>query len=81
LDLVPVLSSSFESSVGLLALADMAAAVAPETACGLGTASWFAEDLLGFPIPIEQGRMRLGKTPRHAGPIRMELLQEVAFRL
>lgn len=81
LDLVPVLSSSFESSVGLFALADMAAAVAPETACGLGTAAWFAEDLLDFPIPIEQGRMRLGKTPPHAGQIRMELLQEVAFRL
>lgn len=81
LGLVPVLSSSFESSVGLLALADMAAAVAPEIACGLSTASWFAEDLLDFPISIEQGRMQLGKSPPHGGQIRMELLQEVAFRL
>ncbi|HSW40114.1 MAG TPA: o-succinylbenzoate synthase [Acidobacteriota bacterium] len=81
LSIVPVISSSFESSVGLLALAGMAAAVAPDIACGLGVASWFAEDLLRFPIAITRGNMRAVQSRLHDGHIRMDLLREVAFRL
>jgi len=43
LKLHAVISSTFESSIGLFAYADIAQ---PDTHCGLGTNSWFKEDLL-----------------------------------
>ncbi len=78
--LTPVISSSFESSVGLLALANIASAVAPDIPCGLGTDSWFVEDLLRFPITIKQGSAHLAQSNLHAGEIRMDLVKEVVLR-
>ena len=43
LNISAVVSSTFESSVGLFAYADIAQ---PNTHCGLGTNSWFKEDIL-----------------------------------
>ncbi len=44
----PVISSSFESGVGLITLANLAAVIQrPRSAAGLDTMAWFGADLLG----------------------------------
>ncbi len=40
-----IFTSSLESACGLLAVAHLAAAVAPESVHGLGTSSWFSRDI------------------------------------
>ena len=60
LGMTPVISSSFESPVGLTALGHLAAFVnQDEVAAGLDTWNWFAADLLDAPAPIERGRLNL----------------------
>ncbi|MEA3366359.1 MAG: o-succinylbenzoate synthase, partial [Candidatus Hydrogenedentes bacterium] len=60
LGMTPVISSSFESSVGLIALANLAAFVNEEdVAAGLNTEDWFVADVLDVPLPIEKGRLNL----------------------
>lgn len=74
---VPVISSAFESSLGLLTLANLAAAIAPEIACGLDTASWLAEDLLARPMVTTNGQLDLSDFDSAAVSIRAELLTEI----
>lgn len=57
-----VLTSSLESACGLLAVAHLAAAIAPDLAHGLATAAWFATDT-GAPPVIRDGRLELPETP------------------
>ncbi len=60
LGMMPVISSSFESPVGLTALGQLAAFVnEDEVAAGLDTWNWFAADLFDAPMPIERGRLNL----------------------
>jgi O-succinylbenzoate synthase len=60
LGMTPVISSSFESSLGLIALANLAAFVNEnDVAAGLDTADWFLADVLDGPLPIEKGRLDL----------------------
>ncbi len=77
LGLVPVISSAFESSLGLLTLANLACTVAPTVACGLDTASWFADDLLAEPLRPIEGRLRLVNYSIDRTTIRTELLTEI----
>ena len=77
LGLLPVFSSAFESSLGLLTLANLASAVAPDVSCGLDTASWFADDLLVRPIVTAGGTLKLGEHGRTDLSVRMELLTEI----
>jgi len=77
LGMKPVVSSSFESSIGLVALANLAAAIAPTIACGLDTASWFADDLLSTAVRSIKGRLPLANYSINTMTIRKELLAEV----
>ncbi len=62
LGMMPVISSSFESPVGLIALGRLAAFVnEADVAAGLDTWNWFAANLLDAPLPIEQGRLNLAR--------------------
>lgn len=54
LQLSAVISSTFESSVGLLAYAQLAARQ-PQTPAGLATLSWFVDDLLYHQATPQQG--------------------------
>lgn len=55
-----IITSSLESSCGLLACAHLAAAVAPHGTHGLGTAEWLAEDT-GSGATVTNGRLSLPK--------------------
>jgi O-succinylbenzoate synthase len=56
LSLMPVISSSFESSVGIYSLAAFAAAfITEEIPCGLDTFTFFMDDLLREPIQQREG--------------------------
>lgn len=55
-----VVSSAFESGLGLVALANIAACVNDEDVpAGLHTYRWFQNDLLRAPLPIEAGSLDL----------------------
>jgi O-succinylbenzoate synthase len=77
LALLPVISSAFESSLGLLTLANLASAVAPNVACGLDTASWFSDDLFARPLMAADGILRLAEFRMSDLPIRVDLLTEI----
>ena len=56
-----VVSSSFESGVGLSAMAHLAAGIDPDIAHGLGTHEWLAEDVLERQVEVAGGRMNIGQ--------------------
>jgi o-succinylbenzoate synthase len=73
-----VISSSFESSVGIAALAQLAAAFDTfNTPAGLDTLGFFESDLLIEPIDIAHGRIRIGQATRVARNVNLDLLEEV----
>ncbi len=73
-----VISSSFESSVGLGALASLAAAVADaNTAMGMDTLDWFEHDLSERPVQIEKGKIETLQSGQAAQHIATGLLEEV----
>ncbi len=57
-----VISSSFESGLGLALLANLAATLPiGDTPIGLDTHRWFAEDVLPEPLPIYGGALDIGQ--------------------
>ena len=56
-----ILSSTFESSLGLWGLGHLAAEVQPNQAHGLGTLRWFEKDTTSFPICGSGPKMNLEK--------------------
>ncbi len=73
---MPVVSSSYESGVGTLGLAALAAFIQrPEEAAGLDPYSYFEDDLLAEPLQIVNGCFYLANL-RHI-QVRAELLKEV----
>ena len=73
--LTPVISSSFESSVGLSALAQMAAAFnETDVPVGLDTLGWLADDLLTDPLIIENGKIQISALPDIHTSMRRDLL-------
>jgi len=73
--LTPVISSSFESSVGLTALAQMAAAFnETDVPVGLDTLGWMADDLLTDPMKIQNGNILISDLPDIRNSIRRDLL-------
>jgi O-succinylbenzoate synthase len=79
LGITPIISSSFETSLGLTVLAELASILnTTDVPVGLDTIGWFKEDLLSTPIQIEKGRMSLPHSVIRSDQIRRELLQEVA---
>ena len=57
-----IVTSSLESACGLLACAQLAAAVAPAAVHGLATADWLAEDTGPTPLVVS-GRLQLPSAP------------------
>lgn len=73
-----VVSSSFESSIGIAALIQFSAAFGSfNTPDGLDTLSWFENDLVTTPIELTSGRFRTGQSWRAANLIDQSLLTEV----
>jgi O-succinylbenzoate synthase len=76
-NLKAVISSSYESGIGLSGLAHLAGAFnRPETAHGLDTLNWFSDDLTVEPLDIESGSLDLRKLT--SSPLlKMSLLSEL----
>ena len=55
-----VLSSSYESGIGMLTLANLAGMTTRDRAAGLDTLKYFKGDLLKEPLSIHRGRMDIG---------------------
>jgi O-succinylbenzoate synthase len=74
-----VISSTFESGVGISMLVNLAAGSRqPGLAFGFDTLKWFAEDLLRAPISIENGSLRVGPGIKDESQLNMKFLSEVA---
>lgn len=68
--IVPVISSAFESGVGLRALFLLAATIHDAgTAAGLGTGSWFARDTLAKPLIVSGGDLHVESSLAVCTPI------------
>lgn len=72
-----VVSSSFESAVGLRTLASLAAVISADTACGLDTSSWFSQDLIDGGLPIKNGQCSIRELSFDWSSIHSDLLTEV----
>jgi O-succinylbenzoate synthase len=76
--ITPVVSSAFETGLGLTALAELAACLnTTDVPVGLDTLDWFIKDLLARPLQIERGKLNLSESVVQFDEIRPELLQEV----
>lgn len=72
-----VLSSSFESSIGLLMLAQLAGSSSRDYTAGLDTFKLFQNDLLKNKLVIEHGKLNIKGRAVHASDIDFSLLTEV----
>jgi O-succinylbenzoate synthase len=73
--ITPVISATFESSIGLHVLARLAAAInTKDVPAGLDTQDWFAYDLLETPLNALDGIIRIPDLPDPTKTIRQELL-------
>jgi O-succinylbenzoate synthase len=73
-----VISSCFESSVGIATLAQMAAVYnSLDSPAGLDTLDWLEHDLLMEPIDCAHGRIRIGQVSRVARKVDESFLTEV----
>jgi len=74
-----VISSCFESHLGLSYLASWAAAIPQrKTAMGLGTGGWFQENLLASPWSLKNGEWSLFEVHQKSCQIRTHRLEEVS---
>ena len=74
-----VVSSCFESAVGIAALAQFAAAYGSlEIPVGLDTLSWFEQDLLKVPIEYSRGCIHIAQSARAADSVNESMLTEVS---
>lgn len=72
------ISSSFESSIGILALANLSAKCSShDRAAGLDTLKWFEQDLLNEPLNIEKGKIDISKRRITAADVNFDLLTEI----
>ncbi len=73
-----VISSVFDSGIGLAALANAAAALCPKpTPAGLDTYRWLAEDLTVTPFTASNGEVDVDEVHRQAQQIRPDLVTQV----
>jgi len=78
LGLMTVVSSSFESRVGLTCLSRLAACInTPGVAAGLGTEDWFADNLIDRPIVNSLGSIDIAHLPNLADSIREQCLEDI----
>lgn len=73
-----VVSSSFESGLGLIALANLAACAGEDALpAGLDTASWLAGDILDAPLPLVGGAIDLAEANATAARFSPDALEEI----
>ena len=70
-----VISSSFESSIGLIALAELASGC--RATAGLDTIEWFAEDTLETSFKIESGHVDLKALPDQKLNLKSSCIEEI----
>lgn len=56
-----VITSTYESGIGLRALANLASCFSKHTAVGLDTSKWFAGDTVQPSLPLDHGRLQIEK--------------------
>lgn len=76
--ITPVISSSYESTVGLTILAHIAAAVdSGITPMGLDTQSLFADDIMQISLPVNMGKININSLPDTHGALNSGQLGKV----
>jgi len=58
-----VVTSTFESNIGLMALVHLAAAISPGTACGLDTRSLFNTGIISLQLSVKNGAIAVPEKP------------------
>ena len=71
------ISSTFESSVGLLALAHLACAVTPDEPAGLDTGKWYSQNLLDEPFEPDGGLIIPGPYALEKSDLDFKLIRPV----
>jgi O-succinylbenzoate synthase len=78
--MTPVFTSTFETGLGLVTLAHVAAAFYDsEVPVGLATRDWFRLDLLDGELPIAEGQFDMAELEGRCGAVRPECLQDVGY--
>ena len=72
-----VVSSSFESGIGLFSLIHLTAAIGGNCRAGIDTLKYFEKDLLKEPCVAQEGKMTARLKPLSEGDIRFESLNQV----
>lgn len=76
--IIPVISSTFHSGIGLSAEANLAASInTRDIAVGLDTYKWFREDLLKSRFQAKNGEVNLDIINENSKNIRLDLLERV----
>jgi o-succinylbenzoate synthase len=76
--ITPVISSAFESSLGIATLASIAAVIdGGRTPAGLDTLDWLADDLLEPPLRVQAGKIVLADDASLMNTIKMEFLEKI----
>lgn len=71
-----VISSSFESGIGLFALIQLAAGLGADCRAGIDTLKYFEKDLLKAPFVIQEGKITVPLNPLSEDDIRFKNLSE-----
>lgn len=76
--LKPIISSCFESGLGLIALAHLAAAITEDDIpVGLDTYSWLGADILGTRFNVRDGKLNLDELDASASTINTDVMELV----
>jgi O-succinylbenzoate synthase len=76
----PVISSAFESGIGLAVLAQLAASVSrDDIPAGLDTLDWFEHDTLTKPLKIENGAIVMANIGNIEKNVNRTLLSPVSY--
>ena len=72
-----VISSCYESSIGILALANLAGISSRHQGAGLDTLKWFKSDVLTTPIQIKHGKINIENQTLDESNINYDVLTEI----
>jgi o-succinylbenzoate synthase len=78
LALSPIISSLFESGLGILTLANLAGLTSRDLFAGIDTLKWFKDDLLLEPLVTYHGRLDISRRTIQSKDINFKLLKKVA---
>lgn len=77
LGIVCLVSSCYESGIGILALANLAGCTSRDRSAGLDTLKFFKEDILKDPFKIEHGKMDISQRHLQIKDIRLDMCKKV----